>query len=239
MSSCLIVVSGSIGGIVKALLIRQSTRPYSSRVASTSRWHASSSLMSVGTTSARRPCDRTTSAILSSRFWVLDTSTRSAPSLAASSPSERPSPGPTPDSTTTLSCNSCGSPVTSDLLQFAERADMVGRTTPTGQKWLIVRRLTGSCGGPANRKCPLDPSRQPKVPARHAANQKCPLGGLLPTESRPSRRVTRSSFGRCRPGGRRFGRCTRRRRSGSPRSGGAATASASKGTTSTVGPSSA
>ncbi len=132
-SSCLSVVSGAIGGIAKALLIRQSTRPYSSSDASTSARQASSSSMSVGTTSARRPCDRTTSAILSRRLRVREARTRSAPSLAASSPSDRPSPGPTPDSTTTFPSSSCGSSVTSGPFQFADRAVMVARSTPTGQ----------------------------------------------------------------------------------------------------------
>ena len=51
------VVIGSIGGMPKALLIRQSTRPNSSSAFSTSATRESSSVMSVGTTSARRPCD--------------------------------------------------------------------------------------------------------------------------------------------------------------------------------------
>ena len=77
--------------------------PNSSTALSTSATRESSSVMSVGTTSARRPCERTTSAIFSSRRSVRLTSTRSAPIRAASSPSDRPRPGPTPDRTTTLS----------------------------------------------------------------------------------------------------------------------------------------
>ena len=99
-------VIGSIGGIANALLIRQSTLPNSSSARSTSRVRESSSVMSVGTTSARRPWPRTTSAIFSRRFSVRLTSTRSAPILAASSPSARPRPGPTPESTITLSFSS-------------------------------------------------------------------------------------------------------------------------------------
>ncbi len=102
-SSTLIWVIGSIGGMPKALLIRQSTLPNSPTARSTSATRESSSVMSVGTTSARRPCERTTSAIFSSRRSVRLTSTRSAPILAASSPSDRPRPGPTPERTTTLS----------------------------------------------------------------------------------------------------------------------------------------
>ncbi len=60
----------------------------------------------------------------------------------------------------------------------------------------------------------------------------CPVGVLERASSArsacwrvhrvPGRRITRSSFGRCRPGGRRCGRCSRRSRSGCRRSGGAA-----------------
>ena len=99
-------VIGSIGGMPNALLIRQSTRPKCSSDFSTSATRCASSVMSVGTTSARRPYPSTTSAIFSRRRSVRLTSTRSAPIRAASAPSARPSPGPTPDRTTTLPARS-------------------------------------------------------------------------------------------------------------------------------------
>ncbi len=105
-SSILMVVIGSIGGMPNALLIRQSTLPNSSSAFCTSDCRESSSVMSVATTRARRPWERTTSAIFSRRRSVRLTSTRSAPILAASSPMDRPRPGPTPDRTITLSCSS-------------------------------------------------------------------------------------------------------------------------------------
>ena len=95
-------VIGSIGGIAKALLMMQSTRPNASRVLSRRLTRDSSSRTSVttGTTCtsyvARSACSS------SSRSSVRLAITRSAPILAASKASERPSPGPMPEMTTTL-----------------------------------------------------------------------------------------------------------------------------------------
>ena len=91
------------GGIAKALLTRASSRPNSASVASTRFCADSSELMSVPTCSVRRPSCLISSATSPSRDSVRAASTTSAPAFAHCSAIERPSPGPTPATTTTLS----------------------------------------------------------------------------------------------------------------------------------------
>src|SRR6478609_4153772 len=57
---------------------------------------------------------------------------------------------------------------------------MVGRTTPTGHKWLAVRRRPGTHGWPGPTKVALSAHfNQPKPPGqRTAANRNCPVGEL-------------------------------------------------------------
>ena len=140
------VVTGSIGGMPKALLTRQSTRPSSSSARSTSRTRCCSSVMSVGTTRARRPWERTTSAIFSSRRSVRLTRTRSAPIRAASSPSARPSPGPTPESTTTLSCSRPSAVTTASCGPRSAAGRRCGPPIPRG------RPACGTAAPPARRR---------------------------------------------------------------------------------------
>ena len=174
------VVSGSIGGIPNALLIRQSTRPNSASAVSTSRVRASSSVMSVGTTSARRPCDRTTSAIFSSRRSVRETSTRSAPILAASSPSERPRPGPTPDRTTTLSA-SRGTVTTASFGPRSAAARRSARRTPRGS----TGEKCGSRSGTSARATfsTVGPSSGPR--SRSSRCQRSMIGPVVPGGLQP------------------------------------------------------
>ena len=166
------VVSGSIGGIANALLIRQSTRPYS----------------------AERCVDERLAGVL-----------------------------------------------VVDVGGYDERPAAVGRGPPRPS-----RRAASACARrapgrrPASR--PPHPARAPARARPRRARPPCPAaaGGdrsvltrvASPVgraaESSLCRGLTRSSFGRCRPGGRRCGRCTRPRRSGSPR--GAATGTAARRT---------
>ena len=98
--------NGFIEGSAKALFTTTSTRPYSASVAATNWSTASSSVISVGTTSERPPAASTSAEISLSRDSVRAASTTRAPCAAARRQIARPSPGPTPDTTTTLSSRS-------------------------------------------------------------------------------------------------------------------------------------
>src|SRR6266852_2129439 len=95
-----------IGGIASALCTSASARPNSARVASLSRSAAAGSEMSVGTARARRPSAVTSLATSSRRDSVRASRTTSAPCSALLIAIDRPSPGPIPETMTTLSCSS-------------------------------------------------------------------------------------------------------------------------------------
>src|SRR5215467_2461818 len=99
-----------IGGIASALCTIASARPNSARVASRSRSAAAGSAMSVGTASAFLPTAVISLATSASRDSVRAASTTSAPCPAQRTAIERPSPGPIPATTTTLSCSSIRAP---------------------------------------------------------------------------------------------------------------------------------
>ncbi len=89
----------------KALLTNTSMPPNSSTPAAMRRAQASGSVMSVGTVMARAP-SADTSARTSSRVDCRRAAnTRSAPCAARALAACRPNPGPTPDTTHTLSDN--------------------------------------------------------------------------------------------------------------------------------------
>ena len=93
---------GSIGGIVNALLMTQSTRPKASSDFATRRARESSSVTSVTTLTTLVPCPSSSAWSSSSRDSVRLAITRSAPIFTASSASARPRPGPMPEMTTTF-----------------------------------------------------------------------------------------------------------------------------------------
>jgi hypothetical protein len=99
-------VIGSIGGIVNALLMMQSTRPYAASVRSSRLTRESSSVTSATTVSQRPPTATTSSLSSSRRDSVRLAITRSAPIRAASIARQRPSPGPIPETTMTLPVSS-------------------------------------------------------------------------------------------------------------------------------------
>ena len=94
----------AMGGITSALCTSASTLPNSPTAAAASRSASASIVMSVGTTSARRPSSLISAATSSSRDAVLAASTTSAPAAAPRTAICRPRSGPTPDTTSTLSC---------------------------------------------------------------------------------------------------------------------------------------
>ena len=97
---------GSIGGIAKALLMTQSTRPKASTLFATRLARESSSVTSVTTETTSAPSARTSAATSSRRAAVRLAITSEAPIFAASTASERPSPGPIPETTTTVPASS-------------------------------------------------------------------------------------------------------------------------------------
>ena len=102
---------------------------------------------------------------------------------AASSPSARPSPGPTPESTTTLSCSSPPpvQPIDS-VASVASVAEVL--TSPTGQFGLLVQRREGSsaCRYVAERAI-LQRTWPGIARSRLEAHGKCPVGVLETTGS--------------------------------------------------------
>src|SRR5215469_4786046 len=93
----------AMGGMTSALCTRASTLPNSSTAAVASRSASAATVMSVGTTRARRPSSLMSAATSSSRAAVRAASTTSAPAAAPRTAIWRPRSGPTPETTSTLS----------------------------------------------------------------------------------------------------------------------------------------